>query len=128
MSVRGIVQGVGFRRPFVYALARRHGLSGLVRNDAEGASGTEAGTVSEVVAAIANRLNLGGKGIAFSKGGSATDANDLVADCLDPLPGLTPLPAISLLAESANITAIANDIGTEATSPASSSPTPGRRT
>jgi hydrogenase maturation protein HypF len=33
--VRGIVQGVGFR-PFIYALARRHGLVGLVRNDAEG--------------------------------------------------------------------------------------------
>src|SRR3712207_810071 len=35
ISVRGIVQGVGFR-PFIYALARRHGLTGLVRNDAEG--------------------------------------------------------------------------------------------
>ena len=35
ISVRGIVQGVGFR-PFVYALARRYSLSGLVRNDAEG--------------------------------------------------------------------------------------------
>ena len=35
ISVRGIVQGVGFR-PFVYALARKHGLSGMVRNDAEG--------------------------------------------------------------------------------------------
>src|SRR5215203_4115665 len=34
VSVRGIVQGVGFR-PFVYALALRHGLAGLVRNDAE---------------------------------------------------------------------------------------------
>ena len=33
--MRGIVQGVGFR-PFVYALARKNGLSGLVRNDAEG--------------------------------------------------------------------------------------------
>jgi len=33
--VRGIVQGVGFR-PFVYALAQRHRLTGLVRNDAEG--------------------------------------------------------------------------------------------
>lgn len=35
ISVRGIVQGVGFR-PFVYALAKRHGLCGLVRNDADG--------------------------------------------------------------------------------------------
>ena len=35
ITVRGIVQGVGFR-PYVYALARRHGLSGTVRNDAEG--------------------------------------------------------------------------------------------
>jgi hydrogenase maturation protein HypF len=35
ISVRGIVQGVGFR-PFIYALARRHKLAGLVRNDAEG--------------------------------------------------------------------------------------------
>src|SRR5918911_5279249 len=35
IRVRGIVQGVGFR-PFVYALARRHALSGTVRNDAEG--------------------------------------------------------------------------------------------
>ncbi len=33
--MRGIVQGVGFR-PFIYALARRHKLTGLVRNDAEG--------------------------------------------------------------------------------------------
>jgi len=35
VAVRGIVQGVGFR-PFIYALARRHGLTGWVRNDAEG--------------------------------------------------------------------------------------------
>src|SRR5918912_4003489 len=35
VAVRGIVQGVGFR-PFIYSLARRHGLAGLVRNDAEG--------------------------------------------------------------------------------------------
>ena len=33
---------------------------------------------------------------------------------MDPPPGLTPVAALSLSAEPANITAIANDIGTEA--------------
>ena len=35
ITVRGIVQGVGFR-PFVYGLAERHGLRGSVRNDSLG--------------------------------------------------------------------------------------------
>lgn len=35
MEVQGIVQGVGFR-PFIYALALRHGLAGWVCNDIEG--------------------------------------------------------------------------------------------
>jgi hydrogenase maturation protein HypF len=35
IRVRGIVQGVGFR-PFVYTLARRHSLKGLVLNDTSG--------------------------------------------------------------------------------------------
>jgi hydrogenase maturation protein HypF len=33
--LRGVVQGVGFR-PFVYGLARRHGLNGWVNNSSEG--------------------------------------------------------------------------------------------
>ena len=78
------------------------------------AAETEAETISEIAAAIAERLKRGGKIIAFGNGGSATDANDLVADCVDPPTGKRPVPALSLSAESANITAIANDIGTEA--------------
>ena len=35
IEVRGVVQGVGFR-PYVYRLARRHGLGGWVLNDAAG--------------------------------------------------------------------------------------------
>jgi D-sedoheptulose 7-phosphate isomerase len=75
---------------------------------------TEVGAISEIVAAIAERLELGGKIIAFGNGGSATDANDLVADCVAPPPGFGTVPAVSLAAEPANITAIANDVGVEA--------------
>ena len=35
ISVRGVVQGVGFR-PFIYTLANRHGLTGWVRNTSSG--------------------------------------------------------------------------------------------
>ncbi len=47
VSVRGIVQGVGFR-PFVYALAKKHGLSGMVRNDAEGVHIEVEGATEEI--------------------------------------------------------------------------------
>ena len=75
---------------------------------------TEAGAISEISAAVARRLASGGKIIAFGNGGSATDANDLVADCVSPPPGFGTVPAVSLAAEPANITAIANDVGVEA--------------
>ncbi|WP_119067006.1 SIS domain-containing protein [Rubrobacter indicoceani] len=75
---------------------------------------TEAGAIAGAALAIAGRLERGGKIVAFGNGGSATDANDLVADLVAPPPGLVPVPAISLSAEAANITAIANDIGAEA--------------
>jgi D-sedoheptulose 7-phosphate isomerase len=75
---------------------------------------TEVGAISEIAAAIAGRLAAGGKIIAFGNGGSATDANDLVADCVAPPPGFGTVPAVSLAAEPANITAIANDVGVEA--------------
>jgi D-sedoheptulose 7-phosphate isomerase len=75
---------------------------------------TEVGAITETAAAIAGRLELGGKILAFGNGGSATDANDLVIDCVAPPPGFGTIPAVSLGAEPANITAIANDVGVEA--------------
>jgi D-sedoheptulose 7-phosphate isomerase len=75
---------------------------------------TEAGAISETAAAISERLSSGGKIIAFGNGGSATDANDLVIECVAPPPGFEPIPAVSLAAEPANVTAIANDVGVEA--------------
>jgi len=64
-------------------------------------------------AAIAGRLARGGKLIPFGNGGSATDANDWALDCVCPPYGLRPVPAISLSMEPANITAVANDVGTD---------------
>lgn len=78
------------------------------------AADTEAEVVSGVAADIVERLERGGKLITFGNGGSSTDANDLVADCVSPPAGFRPVPAVSLSAESANITAIANDIDKEA--------------
>ncbi|HTB17545.1 MAG TPA: SIS domain-containing protein [Bryobacteraceae bacterium] len=72
---------------------------------------------SEQMAATAlamdDRVRLGGKLILFGNGGSATDANDWALDCVAPPNGWRPIPAISLSMEPANISAIANDVGTE---------------
>jgi D-sedoheptulose 7-phosphate isomerase len=74
----------------------------------------QAEQIGNVAIAIHERLRLGGKLIIFGNGGSATDANDFAIDCVLPPPGYQSIPAISLSLEPANITAVANDIGTEA--------------
>ncbi len=63
--------------------------------------------------AIAECVQRRGKLIIFGNGGSATDANDWAIDCIAPPPGLKPIPAVSLSLEPANISAIANDVGTD---------------
>jgi D-sedoheptulose 7-phosphate isomerase len=72
---------------------------------------------SEILAnaarAIHDRLQQSGKLILFGNGGSATDANDWMLDCIQPPHGYRPVPAVSLSLEPANITALANDVGTE---------------
>ncbi len=69
--------------------------------------------ISNTAEAIHERLQRGGKLILFGNGGSATDANDWAIDCVLPPHGYRPIPAVSLSLEPANITAVANDVGTE---------------
>jgi D-sedoheptulose 7-phosphate isomerase len=73
----------------------------------------QAEQIASAVQAIHERISRGGKLIIFGNGGSATDANDFAIDCVMPPPGYKAIPAVSLSLEPANITAVANDIGTE---------------
>jgi D-sedoheptulose 7-phosphate isomerase len=73
----------------------------------------QAEAISSAAFAIHERLVRGGKLIIFGNGGSATDANDWAIDCVLPPSGYRPVPAVSLSLEPANITAVANDVGTE---------------
>ena len=59
-------------------------------------------------------LERGGKVLALGNGGSATDAMDVVADFRVAYAGGRPWPAIDLTEDPSILTAIANDIGTEA--------------
>jgi D-sedoheptulose 7-phosphate isomerase len=73
----------------------------------------QAEQIGNAALAIHERLAKGGKLILFGNGGSATDANDFTIDCVLPPSGYRPVRAISLSMEPANITAVANDVGTE---------------
>jgi D-sedoheptulose 7-phosphate isomerase len=73
----------------------------------------EAEQIGAAASAIAESIRRGGKLIIFGNGGSATDANDWAIDCVSPPAGWKPIPAVSLALEPANITAIANDVGTD---------------
>ena len=65
-------------------------------------------------AALRASFEQGGKLLAFGNGGSATDAMDVVADFRRADGAERAYPAIDLTEDSAILTAIANDIGTEA--------------
>jgi D-sedoheptulose 7-phosphate isomerase len=73
----------------------------------------ESELIGNAASAISERIDRGGKLIIFGNGGSATDANDWAIDCVSPPCGWKPIPAVSLALEPANITAIANDVGTD---------------
>jgi len=87
-----------------------------VRDDAhlrERVAREESEIIGNAAIAMTGRIQRGGKLIIFGNGGSATDANDWALDCVMPPAGYRPIPAISLAMEPANISAIANDVGTE---------------
>ncbi len=73
----------------------------------------QAERIAETALALHERVAAGGKLILFGNGGSGTDANDWAIDCVAPPDGYRPIPAVSLSMEPANISAIANDVGTE---------------
>jgi D-sedoheptulose 7-phosphate isomerase len=87
-----------------------------VQDDArlrEQVAAEQAGAIGATAQAIWQCVERGGKLILFGNGGSATDANDWALDCVCPPAGYRPIPAVSLALEPANITAVANDVGTD---------------
>lgn len=61
--------------------------------------------------AMARAFANGGQLLAFGNGGSATDAQDVAADFLNPGNGCQSLPAISLTNDAGIVTAVGNDVG-----------------
>ncbi|KPV49114.1 phosphoheptose isomerase, partial [Kouleothrix aurantiaca] len=74
----------------------------------------EGARIAAAGAAMAAAFGRGATLFAFGNGGSTTDAQDLVADLLDPpFAGAAPLPALALTNDIAVITAVGNDVGFE---------------
>ena len=73
----------------------------------------ESEKIGNAAMAIRERIERGGKLILFGNGGSATDANDWAIDCVMPPAAYKPISAVSLSVEPANLSAIANDVGTQ---------------
>jgi D-sedoheptulose 7-phosphate isomerase len=68
--------------------------------------------LESVAGAMADRFAPGGRLFTFGNGGSSTDAAS-IADLFSAPPSGRPLPARSLVADSAVLTALGNDVGFE---------------
>lgn len=68
--------------------------------------------LAECAIEMARRFAGGGRLFAFGNGGSSTDAQDVAQMFLHPEDG-RPLPALSLTADVAVVTALSNDVGFE---------------
>jgi D-sedoheptulose 7-phosphate isomerase len=71
-------------------------------------------TLLAAAAVLRERLDAGGRLIALGNGGSATDAMDVVADFRTAMFGGPARRALDLTEDTGIITAVANDIGTDA--------------
>jgi D-sedoheptulose 7-phosphate isomerase len=94
-------------------------LAASARGKAEESATTRARTLAElatrldvVADAMGEAFTAGGRLFCFGNGGSATDAAGLAALFTAPGAGL-PLPARSLVADPAVLTALTNDVGVE---------------
>lgn len=72
------------------------------------------GALTAAAVGLRRRFGAGGTLLAFGNGGSATDAMDVVADFRFPPHGWPARPALDLTADPAILSALANDIGTDA--------------
>ncbi len=76
---------------------------------------TLAQSLEQIVAAgkaMGHAFAQGATLLAFGNGGSATDAQDIVTDLLNPaFPGWSALPALALTNDIAVVTAVGNDVG-----------------
>jgi phosphoheptose isomerase len=91
------------RTIFIEAAAAHHGFASSGLKD-----------VIEAASAISSALSSGRKVLAFGNGGSASDAEHLVAELVGRFEGeRRSLAAIALTADSSVVTAIANDYGYE---------------
>jgi D-sedoheptulose 7-phosphate isomerase len=69
-------------------------------------SAVDIAAVQRCAAAVRERLDRGGRLMAFGNGGSSTDAQDLAADAL-----AAGRPALALTNDVATVTAVGNDVG-----------------
>ena len=68
--------------------------------------GIDVDAVERAGTALRERLDAGGRLFTFGNGGSATDAQDMAIDAVE-----RGWPAVALTADSATVTAVANDVG-----------------
>jgi D-sedoheptulose 7-phosphate isomerase len=117
-------EGTGFLYPFIDAEERDSAsllidLAASARDKARESAALQQATLVDCAAkvllagaAMAERFTAGGRLFAFGNGGSSTDAATFAGLFAQPITG-RPLPALSLAADQAVVTALGNDVGFE---------------